>query len=91
MVLHGGPENPQIAHEIGLTVGRHDAAQRRTHADDPDAPTHLKCPLKPAVLEKTLDPRCGVDDNVRAKAAGISCASAPINARRRARVPLAET
>ena len=29
MVLRGGTENPQITHEIGLTVSRHDAAQRR--------------------------------------------------------------
>jgi hypothetical protein len=29
VVLRGGTENPQIAHELGLPVGRHDAAQRR--------------------------------------------------------------
>jgi hypothetical protein len=27
MVLRGGAENPQIAPEIGLLVGRHDTAQ----------------------------------------------------------------
>ena len=28
MVLRGGTENPHIAHELGLTVGGHNAAQR---------------------------------------------------------------
>ena len=71
MVMRGGPENAHIAHEIGLTVGRHDAAQRRPQPHDPDAPTDLECPLQPAILEKTLDPSCGFDDHVGAKAAWI--------------------
>src|SRR5256885_12846478 len=71
MVLRGGTENAQIAHEIALTVGSHDAAQRWPHPHDPDAPTYFEDPLKPVILEKTLFPRCGFDDNVRAKAARI--------------------
>ena len=71
MVLCGGPENPQITPQIGLRVRRHDAAQRRSHLHDPDALPHLKGPLQPVILHKTLDSRVGFDENIRAKAAGI--------------------
>src|SRR5262245_4358957 len=71
MVLHGGTENPHIAHEIGLTVGSHDAAQCRPQLHDPDVSTHFERSRKPIILEKTLFPRCSFDDNVRAKAARI--------------------
>ena len=71
VVLGDSTENPQVAPEIGLLVRRHDAAQRRSQLHDPDAPTHFEGPLQPAILDETLYPRCGLDDNVRAKAAGI--------------------
>ena len=71
MVLSGGPENPQITHEIGLLVRRHDAAQRRSHLHDSDALSHFEGPLQPVILQKTFDPWCSFDENVRAKAAGI--------------------
>jgi hypothetical protein len=75
MVLHGSRENPQITLEVGLTAGRHDAAERRPRLYDLNAPTHLKSPLKPVILEKILHPRCGCDDNVRTKAARIQLGS----------------
>ena len=71
MVLCSGTENPQITPEIGLTVRRHDAAQRWPHLHNLDALTHFEAPLKPAILQKTLISRCGFDDNVRAKATRI--------------------
>ena len=71
MVLCGGTENPQITPKIGLTVRRHDAAQRWPQLHNLDALTHFEAPLKPAILQKTLDPRVGFDENIRAKAARI--------------------
>ena len=71
MVLHGGPENPQITHQIRLLVRRHDAAQRRPHVHNPNALTHFKRPLQPVILQKPLNPWGGFDNKVRAKATGI--------------------
>jgi hypothetical protein len=71
MVLGGGMENPQITHEIGLTVRCHDTAQRRPHLHDPNALTDFEGPLQPVILQKTLASGCGVHENVRAKAPRI--------------------
>jgi len=71
MVLRGGMENPQITHKIGLTVRRHDAAQRGPHLHNLDGLTHFEGPLKPAIFHKTLASGCGFHENVRTKAARI--------------------
>ena len=48
MVLSGGMENPQITPEIGLTVRRHDAAQRWPHLHNLDALSHFgSWPISP--------------------------------------------
>ena len=70
MVLRGGTENPQITHEIGLTVRRHDAAQRGPHLHKLDALTHFECPLKPAIFRKTLAPGCGFHKRLFSLASG---------------------
>src|SRR4029453_33545 len=70
-VVRGGPENPQITPQLGLRVRRHDAAQRRPQLHHPDVLTHFEGSLQPVTLYKALNPWCGFDDNVWAKAAGI--------------------
>ena len=73
MVLRDGTENPQVASEIGLLIRRHDAADRRSHLHNRDAPTNFEGPLQPAILDKTLDPRCGLTQGMWTRARASHC------------------
>src|SRR5262245_61331426 len=71
MMLLSSTRDSPVAGHIELSVRSHDATKAGTHRRDPDVAADLERSSAPPVLDEPGLVGCGLDDDVRAKAAGI--------------------
>src|SRR5216683_1420808 len=71
MILPRGAQDRHVSRQLVLRMGSHRASNRGPHPHDARAVADFEHSVEPAVLDKAVGLRAGVDVNIRAEAAQV--------------------